>query len=320
MVDSWDLRLHAGRAWEEAMTSAAVAVDVVLDLMATSAPDVQGIGESSWGDHSAAAKEALAAAFIERHGEGAMPVASMAEAREVGHYGKSGVVVPESLVAALRATNALNLDAVRKEFKNSVKKTYGWDDLSPDERTTYTDVVGMVEAAAADLNYAKVEDRLTVVDFGDEVLNGLHESVGGVATIRIAKKLLTSFEDTLRVLVHEVAHDNGGDGEKAHEAAEGKLFARVVAKARAVVPVRVEATKAAPTVQVVTSAPVVATVTVAADDPLASLIEAIRAAPTELKAVQIAYPKAFALTLALDIYVGGNDMTKARAVVAALRG
>jgi len=234
MVDSWDLRHHAGRAWEEAMTSAAVKVDVVLDLMATSAPDVQGVGDSTWGDHAVAARQALAAAFVERHGDGALPVANMAEAREVGHYGKAGVVVPESLVAALRSTNALNLDAVRKEFKNSVKKTYGWGDLTADEQATYTDVVGMVEAAAADLGYAKVEERLTVVDFGDEALNGLHESVGGVATIKIAKRLLTSFEDALRVLVHEVAHDNGGDGEKAHEAAEGKLFARIVRNARQV--------------------------------------------------------------------------------------
>jgi hypothetical protein len=53
---------------------------------------------------------------------------------------------------------------------------------------------------------------------------------------------------------------------------------------------------------------------------LAALVAAIRAAPTELKAIQLAYPKAFQLTMALDIYVAGDDMKKARAIVAALRG
>jgi hypothetical protein len=52
----------------------------------------------------------------------------------------------------------------------------------------------------------------------------------------------------------------------------------------------------------------------------AALVAAIRAAPTDLKAVQLAYPKAFQLTMALDIYVAGNDMTKAQAIVKALRG
>jgi hypothetical protein len=228
MVDSFDLRYHAGRAWSEAMSRSLVTADKVLTMITSGAPDAAGIGTGYSGGGEQAVCKALAEAFVAKHGEGAMPVASMAEAREVEHYGKAGVVVPKSLVEALKNTRGLSLTTVREDFKRAAQTTYGWNDLTPDERATYTDVVGMVEAAAAELGHPPVEARLTVVDFGDEAINGLHE--GG--SIKIAKKLLADFDEALRVLVHEVAHDEGADGEKAHERAEGKLFARIVRNAR----------------------------------------------------------------------------------------
>lgn len=227
MVDSFDLRYHAGRAWAEAMSRSLVTADKVLAMITSGAPDAAGIGAGYSGGEPAVAK-ALAEAFVAKHGEGAMPVASMAEAREVGHYGKAGVVVPQSLVDALKNNRGLSLASVREDFKRATQTTYGWNDLTPDEQATYAEVVGMVETAAAELGHAPVETRLTVVDFGDEAINGLHE----VGSIKIAKKLLVDFDETLRVLVHEVAHDEGADGEKAHERAEGKLFARIVRNAR----------------------------------------------------------------------------------------
>jgi hypothetical protein len=227
MVDSFDLRYHAGRAWAEAMSRSLVTADKVLAMITSGAPDAAGIGTGYSGGESAVAK-ALAEAFVAKHGEGAMPVASMAEAREVGHYGKAGVVVPQSLVDALKNNRGLSLTSVREDFKRAAQTTYGWNDLTAEEQATYAEVVGMVETAAAELGYAPVETRLTVVDFGDEAINGLHE----VGSIKIAKKLLADFDETLRVLVHEVAHDEGADGEKAHERAEGKLFARIVRNAR----------------------------------------------------------------------------------------
>ena len=236
MVDSFDLRHHAGRAWSEAMSRSLVTADKVLAMITSGAPDAAGIG-TGWGCAGEDVCKALAEAFVAKHGEGAMPVASMAEAREVEHYGKAGVVVPQSLVEALKNTRGLSLTTVREDFKRATQTTYGWNDLTAEEQATYVEIVGMVETAAAELGHPPVEARLTVVDFGDEGLNGLHE----VGSIKIAKKLLVDFDETLRVLVHEVAHDEGADGEKAHERAEGKLFARIVRNARQVKAVKAPA-------------------------------------------------------------------------------
>ncbi|NDD31174.1 MAG: hypothetical protein EB084_23225 [Proteobacteria bacterium] len=231
MVDSYDLKYHAGQAWAEAMKRTAVSPSKVLELMVSGAPDLSRVG-SMYGQGETA--KALGDAFVEKHGAEAIPVANMAEAREVEHYGKVGVVVPQGLVEALKNLPPMNLTTVREDFKKATQKTYGWSDLTGDERANYTEALGMVERAAADLGYRPVENRLTVVDFGDEGLLGLHE--GGGAAIKIARKLLADFDETLRVLVHEVAHDKGGDGEKSHERAEGRLFARIVSNARKLLP------------------------------------------------------------------------------------
>jgi hypothetical protein len=78
----------------------------------------------------------------------------------------------------------------------------------------------------------------------------------------------------------------------------------------------------APPAPVVKAKPAPAPVVVAHGDggEYASLVAAIRSAPNEQKALQLAYPKAFQLTMALDMGVAGNAMTKAQAIVRALRG
>jgi hypothetical protein len=162
--------------------------------------------------------------FKTRHGDSAIPVSSMAEAREVEHFGKKGVVVQQALVDVLRKNKEMHIDHVRTEAGNSVKHVYSWSDLSVEEKDTYREVVGLVEKAASELNFGKVEDRLTIVDFGDAALDGLFKA----GSIQVAKRLLTDYEEFLATLVHEVAHAAGGDGSVGHERAEGKLFSRIV--------------------------------------------------------------------------------------------
>lgn len=224
LVNSWDLRYHAGRAWEEAVTQRRVKPEVVVDMLSASSPDVQDLS-SSYSSNDEVVNQ-LAAVFKERHGETAIPVASMAEAREIEHYGRRGVVVAQSLVDVLRKDKAMHLDSVRTEAKNAVKARYSWSDLTVEEQQVYSKVVGLVEDAAKELGFGTVEDRLTVVDFGDDKLDGLFK--GGA--IQIAKRLLADEEELLATVVHEVAHAAGGDGSVGHERAEGKLFARIISK------------------------------------------------------------------------------------------
>ena len=223
MISGWDLRYYAAKAWEEAMTHEARPefIEKVMDLLQSNAPDTQNMGE---GSVSAETSAKVGKVFRARHGEKSIPVASMAAAREAEHYGFKGVVVQPGLMSVLKNESALNLDKLREDYKKAAQKSYVWADLTEAEQTIYKTVLGLVEGAAKDLGYSTVEDRLNIVDFGDENIEGLFE--GG--QIKLARHILVDFENTLATLVHEVAHSQGGDGSVGHERAEGKLFARII--------------------------------------------------------------------------------------------
>jgi hypothetical protein len=75
------------------------------------------------------------------------------------------------------------------------------------------------------------DNRLEIIDFLSSEISGIHcrDEHSGTTTIRIARSALSSLEEFLRVLVHELAHHNGGDGDVRHERAEGRIFSRIVA-------------------------------------------------------------------------------------------
>jgi len=228
MVADWDLKYNAAMAWQEAMTQTGATpklVKRVIAMLNRGDTDVQQMGDSYGGVNKAIAAK-VAEHFKAEHGESAIPVTSMAESREVEHLGKRGIVVPRSLAKVLEEEIG-SVDSARQMFKLSVAKTYGWDDLSPEEQGVYSRVIALVEPASTALGHMPVEARLTVVDFNDPIVMGLHRhDEGGV--IEIARKLLTSFEETLSTVVHEVAHDKGIDGAVGHERAIERLFSRIV--------------------------------------------------------------------------------------------
>lgn len=226
MVDTWDLKYNAAKAWEEAMTQDEAEPKItlrVVEMLNDNALDVEQMGDG-YGINKTVA-EKVGEVFKGKHGESAIPVQSMAESREVEHLGKRGIVVPRPL-AKLLADEVGSIESARKSFSRATANVYGWDDLNDDERDVYGKVLNLVEPAASGLGHENVENRLTVVDFNDETLNGLHHPDG---KIEVARKLLGDFEKFLSVLVHEVSHDHGIDGEKDHERAEGRLFSRIIA-------------------------------------------------------------------------------------------
>lgn len=230
MVGTWDLRYHAAKAWEEAMTQApAEHADRVVDMLQNAAADVSEMGDNL-NYQTQTDKEKIvatvASAFRAKHGDEAIPVTSMAQAKVAEHYGKRGVVVQPSLMNVLRHEPKLDVDHVTRELGEQATKGYSWSDLSAEEQAVYTSVMKLVESTAADLGFSPVENRLSIVDFGDASINGMHK--GG--DIKLAKHVLADFDFALRVLVHEVTHDIAHDGEKMHEVAEGRFFARMVSK------------------------------------------------------------------------------------------
>jgi hypothetical protein len=151
--------------------------------------------------------DAMTKQFIEKHGKDAVPVLNLGEAESLSHLGRKGVVVPKGLQAIL-AKKIGSVEAVKMRLLNEVTRTWSWSELEPTEQSNLSWAVTLLgkvrKFGLADMN---------VVSFRDENLLG---QVKAGMVLVAQKNLAKGPVETLRVLVHEVAHRMGGDGEKSH--------------------------------------------------------------------------------------------------------
>ncbi len=165
------------------------------------------------------ARASLANRFYSRYGEGAVPVASLEESREIAHLGRKGVVVPAGLRDVLEPITG-DTDAVKAALRQEVQKLYSWDDLNEREVANLGRAVGYVSAQVdGGLELGKV----SVVAFRSADLLGQHKD----GNYLLARKALASLRLATETLVHEVAHDHGGDGEKGHVAAIERIWSGI---------------------------------------------------------------------------------------------
>lgn len=158
--------------------------------------------------------------FRSRFGDDAVPVLSLAESQDVEHFGVRGIVVTDAMQALLQRACG-NAETVKGKFAKSTVREFSYGDLTYDERTALFDAIETVSAACS---LTEVRKRVHIVEFRDEKLQGLHHG----ERVEIARKLLNDEYETLRVLVHELAHDSGVDGEKSHVAQIERLWTSIV--------------------------------------------------------------------------------------------
>jgi hypothetical protein len=158
--------------------------------------------------------------FISRSGTDAIPVTSLAESREAVHYGKNGVIVSKAMAAILGKTIG-NFSNVKEKLKNETIKQYSWNELSAIERVNFDEGVAKIAAQRSQLSI----DIVDIVDFRDVGLYGLYKD----GRIQIAKKNLVSRKETVRVLVHELAHHitAAPDGDKRHVSCIESIWADI---------------------------------------------------------------------------------------------
>lgn len=209
MVESWNLKYHTRKAFLTAMNQKEDLFAKFTDMLEVPTLETESLDAYAASydiPREVAAK--VADDFHSKHGADAVPVASLADSKDVEHLGKKGVVVSKPLGAVLARTLGDTL-TVKEGLKKEVTKTYGWGELSPLEQSVLTGAIEMVN----EVEHLDLTD-IDVVDFRSDSLNGQFKEDG--ARVLLAKKILTDADETLRVLVHEIAHRAGGDGTKTH--------------------------------------------------------------------------------------------------------
>ncbi len=222
MVERWEADRAMANAWDIVATQHPELVDTdLVPMLERGAADLTNFAYGS----SSATRQQIVDDFRKKHGENAVAVSSMAEAREAEHHGVKGVVLPGAIRQLLNM-EIPTLEKVRESNKNATTKTYSWSDLSEAEQTNWRTVMYQLELSATEMGLGAVEERCQIVDFRDAKLNGTFES--GSGNIKIARRIVGNRRELFRVLCHEVAHGVGGDAEKSHEIMEGRLLAFIV--------------------------------------------------------------------------------------------
>lgn len=163
--------------------------------------------------------EALVLEFLTKYGDDAYPVANMAEATDLAHYGVRGIPVPKDMLATL-LKGGLNAEEAKRKACETPKRVLALQDLTIPERSALQWAILRIEAAGV----ADVLTRIRVVEFSADNLLGLYHA----GNIDISRKVLADRAECLATLIHEFAHDNGGDGDKNHVASIEHLWTLVV--------------------------------------------------------------------------------------------
>jgi hypothetical protein len=227
MVNDFDFKFHAGSAWIDAVASGDITPYRLLSLLIADTPDARAVSERYCPQ---SVMNEVADAWIEAFGEKVIPVADRSAADKAGHLGLHGQISGQAVYRFFYDHPRLSLDLIKDQCRSEITATYGILNLTCEERRNLQLSIQLIDAVAPAVGLGKAGDRVQVVDFRAEDLLGVHRQEDGLPDARVflARKVLASFQQCIRVLVHEIAHDAGTDGSVSHERAEGQLFAAIV--------------------------------------------------------------------------------------------
>lgn len=164
----------------------------------------------------------MAAAFVETHGKEAVPVDDTPASVEAKHHGFKGVVVSKALKVVIEKEIG-TFETKKKDRAMDAKTRFSADDLTEEETKNLTWGVDLVK------NVVKTPFTVQVVEFyGPKVLGTFVPSTGGSLSVNIARRILTDRKEVIVTLVHELAHEKGGDGTVEHRDEIDRLFGAIV--------------------------------------------------------------------------------------------
>lgn len=207
MIESWNLQYKTRSVFMAALSANSELFRQFDSMIETQSPEVQGISHSNV-SYSVGQEivDHVADRFVKEHGPEAVPVQNLQEAQEVEHLGVRGVVV-NTQQSAILSRKFGDLFSLKEKLSKEVSGEHSWADLTAEEKNNLSDAISLLDPVVG-LGIARVH----VVDFRSPNLEGQYKD----GHVSIARKMLADPDDTLRVLVHEAAHEDGTDGTRSH--------------------------------------------------------------------------------------------------------
>lgn len=199
----WDMDYQISQIWKELATRDAAYGKELYKVLRKDGAEAEAFRYMSIPEVS----KSLVEQFKEEFGDEAYPTTSVSEASELGHLGKTGVMLGGSLAAILKKEMPAKAE-IQEKLKREVVSRVQFQDLTPDERKVLERGLELAKAATG----RDPGEITTIVEFREPGLRGLHKS----GEITIARNQLGSVGGFLVTLLHEYSHEFGSDGEKNH--------------------------------------------------------------------------------------------------------
>lgn len=226
MVNEGDFDYYAGLSWITAANDGDITPARLLQFLMGDTDDARATAARWCSSHL---MEQVALTWRGIYGDLAVPVRDQAGVHDAEHLGRVGRIVPKAVMAFFHDYQQFNLEYLRRNQRANVVRTYAFSDLSVDEQDNLNVAIELIDRVADSVGIETIASRTTVVDFKSEEILGTHTQSDGGATIQVARRVLASLQNAIRVLVHEAAHDRGDDGSAMHERTEGLMFGAIVA-------------------------------------------------------------------------------------------
>jgi len=221
MADEWSLQHNIANVLQSASERGLLPDNSLTSIVLINGGEARALLGRFQSDYygSSALTKQLTKSYHAQHGD-SVPCSTHAEKDRIEHHGLKAVICDDPTRYAVEVEVG-TLDTRLQDQALSTTKVYTREELTEEERATYGWAYGLV---------CKVEENMG--EFGSQVVDFISEDVLGThqdKRVRIARKVLASKADTIRVFVHEVAHVVGADGTYDHITRIEQLHSQIIA-------------------------------------------------------------------------------------------
>jgi hypothetical protein len=222
MIESWNLQYTTRNILLNAVNQKPELLTTFYNLLEQNSNELKNIETYQVSSLSTEIKNHIIENFLTKFGEDSLPVENLEQSRSIEHLGKRGVIVSKALGAVL-ATKFGNVTGVIKSLENEVVETHSWASLSKEEQNNLESVLEAVDAVSP-ISFCEVD----IVTFRSTNLFGQFKE----GRTLISRRIILDYEELLATVIHEVAHEQGGDGEHSHIAELERIWKGVYSNLR----------------------------------------------------------------------------------------
>jgi hypothetical protein len=223
LMDMWKASSLTAKVWEALyMRTTREHCERVDNMLAKDVPDVEHF-RYEW-CVGMKARERVSERFKEKFGEKAIPVRTESEAREIQFYGRHAAVVEAEPLRHILEREVGTIEQVKRSLAEEIKQEHTMVSLDPAESKNFVMALEFVSKAIQKSGFELTKD-ITIVEFNSPSVMGMRKD----DKIYISRNTLVSFEEALKTMVEEVAHEVGADATHSHVERMHTIYANGVA-------------------------------------------------------------------------------------------